>query len=81
MRGGSDFFFVKHAPSRKASGAFNQKITELITGDDKCLNHLECEDANETFQRVAHHLMAKNIQKVLSNTGLVTIQKVLTLWR
>ena len=53
MRGGSDFFFVKHAPSRKALGAFNQKITELITGDDKMPEPpFECEDANETFQRV-----------------------------
>ena len=54
MTGGHDmmFFFVKHAPSRKAKGAFNQKMFELITGDDENFPEpMECE-SNETFQRV-----------------------------
>ena len=53
MRDGSDFFFVKHAPSRKALGAFNEKMWELISADENMPEPaMTCENSQETFQRI-----------------------------
>ena len=52
MTGGHDMMFVAHAPSRKAKGAFNDKMFQLMSADDNFPESpMECE-SSEAFQRV-----------------------------
>jgi hypothetical protein len=53
MRGGDDMFFVTHAPSMAALGAY-QVATWNLMNDDKYFpeSPMKCENQSEAFQRV-----------------------------
>ena len=53
MRGGDDFFFVLHGPSRKALGEFNETMYFLMEADDNMPEApFECKNNSEAFQRI-----------------------------